>query len=254
MKRIGRDIPAAEYWSNEGSGYHSAISNSYHQHRLNVVRSLLVEAPRTVLDFGCGDGVMLADFGSAKRIGIEPDAGLLASARQNFPDATLLHGSVGAMEAVVSDSVDLILCLNVLAYMTDAEDAEFYRQSHRVLRRGGALVVTHSNELFDLFSLNAYSVDFFRRHFGCDVSSMLTHPNAPDQATYNVRENPLTYRTKLAKYGFLETRQEFINFHEQPPILGKDDTRLRDTLSIPADEKWSLMFRCSTFASLSRRD
>lgn len=252
MKRIGRDVSAAEYWENEGSEYHSAIGNSYHEHRLSVVRSLLPKDPKTVLDFGCGDGVMLANFPHSKCIGIEPDAGLLASAKRQFPSATLMRGTVQSMADIEPSSVDLLLCLNVLAYMTDTEDRLFYEQTSRVVRTGGSLVVTHSNELFDLFSLNSYTVDFFRRYFGCDPSSMLTHADKPTQATYNIRENPLTYATKLAKYGFIEDRQAFINFHEQPPLLGKDDSKLRDTLSV-ADQQWTLMFRCSTFASRSRK-
>lgn len=252
MKRIGRDISASDYWTNEGAQYHSAIDNPYHQHRLGVVRSLIPAETGTVLDFGCGDGVMLASF-RGELIGIEPDQGLLDAARMQFPSARLLHGSIEQFAAIDAGSVDLVLCLNVLAYMSDEEDATFYRESHRVLRQGGVLVVTHSNELFDLFSLNAYTVDFFRREFGCDPSQMLKHPDKPDVATYNIRENPLTYSRKLARFGFREDRQEFINWHDQPPMLGKDDTTLRDTLSVDQSERWKLMFRCSTFASRSRK-
>ena len=71
--------------------------------------------------------------------------------------------------------------------------------------------------------------------------------------SYNVRENPLTYKFKLAKYGFLEKRQEFINLHPVPPsIIG--DKIYYDTLNWNEDERWKLMFICSTFGSLSTRD
>lgn len=248
MKRIGRDVSAAEYWQKEGSDYHDAIENAYHRHRLGVVRSLIETQPMAVLDFGCGDGVMLAGFPGARLIGIEPDSGLVEQARQRAPRAPLMHGGVERMAEVPEASVDLVLCLNVLAYMTDAEDRAFYEHAQRVLHSGGTLIVTHSNELFDLFSLNAYTVDFFQRYFGCDPSAMLKHPDKPNTATYNIRENPLTYHSKLERYGFREDKQAFINLHEQPPLMGKSD-EMRDTLR----DDWTLMFRCSTFASRSHK-
>jgi SAM-dependent methyltransferase len=253
MKKIGKDVSAAQYWADQGSEYHSAITNPYHRHRLSVVRSMIPPAVGVLLDFGCGDGVMFSDFPKATCIGIEPDSGLLEQAKGQFPTARLLHGSVEKLREIESSSVDLVLCLNVLAYMTDEEDATFYGECARVLKSGGSLLVTHSNELFDLFSLNSYTVDLFQRYFGCDPSPMLVNPTKPDHATYNIRENPLTYSRKLSSYGFREEEQAFINWHEQPPMMGKDDKKLRDTLNVSEDQKWTLLFRCSTFASLSRK-
>lgn len=50
------------------------------------------------------------------------------------------------------------------------------------------------------------------------LPSLLAKSALPEaHTTYDVRENPLTYRYKLARYGFEETRQEFLNFHPAPP-------------------------------------
>jgi SAM-dependent methyltransferase len=254
MRKIGRDVSAAEYWVNEGQEYQGALQNAYHQHRLGVVRDLIQPfSGSVVIDFGCGDGIMLRDFPHARCIGIEPDAGLLGTARQNFPDAQLHQGSVAQLRDIPSDSADLMLCLNVLAYLSDAEDDLFYRETHRILKPGGLLVVTHSNELFDLFSLNSYTVEFFKTNFGCDPSALLTTAPQPDATTYNIRENPLTYAGKLERYGFHEERQGFINHHALPPLLGPQaETRL-DTLNVPESERWKLRFQCSTFGSRSMR-
>lgn len=60
MKRIGREISAAQYWTQAGGEYHQAITNAYHTHGLAVIRSLIGSHPDgTVLDFGCGDEAML---------------------------------------------------------------------------------------------------------------------------------------------------------------------------------------------------
>lgn len=255
MKRIGKDISAAEYWSEENAGYAARIDNAYHAHRLTMIRSLIdpIASEGVVLDFGCGDGVMLLDFEESRRIGIDPDLDLLNRAKERVPDATFVHGGVNAMKEVEAGSVDLILCLNVAAYFSDEEDQEFYMQVGRVLKRGGALVITHSNELFDLFTLNAFTANFFKNQFGVDASSLLTHPDKPDRITYNVRENPLHYLHKLAAHGLREERQGFSNQHARPPLLDsgfsletKDYT---DTTAVAEEDRWKLLFTCSTFGS-----
>lgn len=37
----------------------------------------------------------------------------------------------------ISESVDLVLAINVIAYLTDDEEHEFYHHSSRLLKKGG---------------------------------------------------------------------------------------------------------------------
>lgn len=117
----------------------------------------------------------------------------------------------------------------------------------------------HSNELFDLFTLNAYTVEFHRRHFGADPSPLLTAPGKPERIRFNIRENPLVYRLKLASLGFGEVRQEFAHPHAMPPLLSLGDPdainrkHYPDTLNQPEGERWKLLFTCSMFGSRAVR-
>jgi hypothetical protein len=149
---------------------------------------------------------------------------------------------------------------NVLGYLTDAEEREFYEQASRMLAPDGYLVIAHSNELFDLFTFNKYTVSFCEEHFGVDVRSLVSRPNEPSRNSFNVRENPLAYTYKLAKLGFKVEQTEFMNFHEVPPLLMQvadfndlDSRMYRDTLAFPESERWKLMFQCSMFGVRARR-
>jgi SAM-dependent methyltransferase len=110
---------------------------------------------------------------------------------------------------IEESSLDLGIALNVLAYMTRDEETQFYKESHRILKPGGHLLVTHSNELFDLFTLNNLTVEFFSRNFKVDINEFLDLKNVDPVATYGIRENPLSYSGKLAGFGFVQERIDF---------------------------------------------
>jgi SAM-dependent methyltransferase len=253
MERLGSEVSSKDYWQDEAKAYADAIDGPYHSHRLSVVRALLPDlSGQDVLDFGCGEGVMVQyayDHGAKSAIGIDPEKGLLEIARKR--KGQFLQGGVDQLAKVHSESLDCIICTNVLAYLTDKENAEFYVEARRTLRRWGTLVVTHSNDLFDLFTLNAYTVSFFKRHFGTDPSKLLTNPGKPEVATYNIRENPLAYPDKLKAVGFHVEQTEYINLHQAPPLL-REQTVYPETLG--HNEPWKLMFQCSTFGVRSRKD
>ena len=80
-----------------------------------------------------------------------------------------------------------IFALNVLAYLTDTEERKFYEHAKRIIRPNGVLIVTHSNELFDMYTLNRFTVEFYREHFsftGIDtsVAQLLTNPELAERS------------------------------------------------------------------------
>ena len=259
MKRVGKDLDAAERWASVAASYAAAIDSPYHRHRLAVIRALLPPlVDKTVVDFGCGEGVLMLEAlrqEAKKVIGIDFDVVMVTEARKRMPTAEVIRGNVRQLAGCTP--TDCLIAANVLAYMTDEEETVFYRTAAEIIRPGGHLVVTHSNALFDLFTFNAHTVDFCRRQFGFDPSVLLTHP-APDRATFNIRENPLAYGHKLARHGFAEQRCEFINFHALPRLLSGDDPddlgqEKRDTLNWPEEDRWKLMFQCSMFGIRASR-
>jgi 2-polyprenyl-3-methyl-5-hydroxy-6-metoxy-1,4-benzoquinol methylase len=270
LKRVGREVSAADYWRERSLTYNNGICGSYHNHRLKVIKRLLkdINLPGTkCIDFGCGDGVMmefLTDNG-AHVVGLDPveEMVLAVRTRGNY---VVTCGGVTALRTLDTGAFGCLFALNVLAYLSKDEEKLFYREAHRLLRKGGSLVVTHSNELFDMFTLNRLTVEFYLKHFcpehdSSKVSSLLTNPLVPERIVFNIRENPLSYRYKLAEYQFSEVQQEFINFHPIPPLLmdqnelrNIDSREYRETLDWPEEERWKLMFMCSMFGSRALRD
>jgi SAM-dependent methyltransferase len=268
MEKLGQTLDSKQYWTREANQYTDALKNDYHAHRLEVIRALipsdLFRPDQRIFDFGCGDAILFPWFletgGKIEGIDISPE--MIALGKQQLAkwgedEALIQVADVQFLKSLPSASMDGILSFNVLAYLTDEEEITFYQEASRIVKPGGYLVVTHSNSLFDMFSLNHYTINFFKENFVLDadfhsqLANLIKHSETTS-TTYNVRENPLSYCHKLASFGFKEVRQEFINLHPAPPSLlhGKD---YPSTLNVTEEHRWKLMFMCSTYGSCSVR-
>ncbi|MBD2464238.1 class I SAM-dependent methyltransferase [Oscillatoria sp. FACHB-1407] len=269
MEKLGQDLDSKQYWADVANQYSDALENDYHKHRLEVIRSLIPEElfqpGKQIFDFGCGDAILFPWFletgGNIEGIDIAPEMIQIGQQRLTswgFDSSLIQVADVNYLKQIGSASLDGLLSFNVLAYLTDEEELIFYQEASRIVKPGGYLIVTHSNELFDLFSLNHYTVEFFKDYFVTDalqhakLSSLLTHSEGSSKAAYNVRENPLSYHHKLKKFNFKELKQGFINFHILPPPLLQDKT-YPSTLNVDEGDRWKLMFMCSTFGSCAIR-
>jgi SAM-dependent methyltransferase len=194
---------------------------AYHEGRLATAERLLAQAAlapgATIIDFGCGEGTFARRLSGFAVTGIDPSPEMVALAREQGVDA-----EVGGVELL--RRCDALVSLNVLAYLTDDEHQRFWTALDC-----DALLVSHSNALFDEF--------------------------AGGSAPYNVRANPLTLRDDLAARGFDEVERAYFNFHPRPPAeLGAgDEGRIFDPGAIAARPEAERERQCSTVFVLASR-
>ena len=282
MQKIGKDIHSKPLWENLSQNYVDVLDNPYHKHRLEVIIDLIPEElflkGSRIIDFGCGDGVLFPVFleKGVDIFGIDISENMIELGKKrlsqmNLPTNNLIVAGVNYFKNFESNSLDGILSFNTLAYLTDEEEKVFYTEAQRTIKPNGFLAVSHSNELFDLYTFNRYTVEFFKKNLieGAaeieKIKELLTHSEEPTTyATYNVRENPLAYKTKLQEYGFAEIKQHFSNMHSVPPLLSNlnnADTTFKhiyekeypSTLNVAVKDRWKLMLKCSTYMSLSQK-
>lgn len=115
--------------------------------RCDFIRSAIVancKCGSSVLDFGCGNGIISMELGRAgfQVTGVDVSEKTIATARS--------HNSFENVRFEVCDhakhfsqNYDAIVCSEVLEHL--AEPAELLRQLHRVLEAAGILVVTVPN-------------------------------------------------------------------------------------------------------------
>jgi len=199
------------------------------------------------IDFGCGGGAILLRLldNGIDAYGIEKHEELFGEAEKRLLEHTyssdrLLRGGVEKLGDLDAQSFDIFLAMGVFQYLTPQEREALLNSVHRILRDNGHMICSFQNALFDLFTFNKYTLDFYENKLigtlGIDSStigdiledlkSLITFPDKPDYRPSRARDNiyvktdnPLTIQDELKACGFELVEKYFYTFHFVPTLL-----------------------------------
>lgn len=98
---------------------------------------------KTILEFGCGNGVMGAHYAHKNEvIAIEPDGQVLKDNPYN--NVKQICGNIKELAEFPDGFFDVVLCHNVLEYAVERD--EIVREFQRLLKQGGLLSVLKHNK------------------------------------------------------------------------------------------------------------
>lgn len=249
--------------------------------RAHVLRIVKQQQPGRFFDIGCGGGWLMSslyelgwqgegcDFSSAmcrfaaERLAAEGrDGGKVQYAR-----ATDLTG-------IESEAYDLVLNLGPLEYLSDDEFALALGEVRRIARTGGLLIAAHANSIFDLVSLDRFTVARITQLVECTGS--VARDRIPEirrviedrlgegakEGGKSIRtqlptrlDNPFTIREELSQAGFAMEEIVYTGFYPAPPFIMR---KLPDIASGNLDEEklagsWIGPFLASNFLTISRK-
>jgi SAM-dependent methyltransferase len=99
----------------------------------------------SLIDLGCGSGMLLGAVARHKRFGrlagIEIDAESVGIARETHPYAEIHQTTVEAAPADMTGAFDFGVCIDVLEHLNDANLDAFLARSLELLKPGGTLIV-----------------------------------------------------------------------------------------------------------------
>ena len=220
--------------------YMAPHRGGYDERRFRKFFSLLpAREAMSVYDFGCGSGELAAALvARGHRVSgsdISPD--MLEKARAKAPECIFALGGVDEMP---QGKWDVVAALNVLPYLSEAEEARFFPNAVDMLGDGGAVVFSHTNMLVDLVTFNRYTVEFWRDHIIPHVAiddgerarlvdvlkGHLTRADEPQISAARKSErdflakrriNPISYPATLSKYGLRVDALAFTHYFPLPP-------------------------------------
>ena len=139
------DRMAEEFLAHAEDGAYNA-----HYNRPTVLELLGDVSGRRVLDAGCGPGLYAEELlaRGAEVIGFDASTAMVDLARSRVGDRAEIR--VARLDAPIpypDDSVDVVLCALAIHYVADRHAA--FAEFHRVLRPGGAAVVSTQHPTTD---------------------------------------------------------------------------------------------------------
>jgi len=114
---------------------------------LSLIEALSVKKGLDIVDAGCGNGLLVSMLKGkliGKYIGIDISKDAIDQAKHKFGKNCKLSFRVDSCTKIPSKtkSVDLVISIGVLQYLTQSERMAFLKEAKRVLKPGGQLIVS----------------------------------------------------------------------------------------------------------------
>ena len=112
----------------------------------NLLLTAVLGRSSRVLEIGCGSGNYIAAIQEATGCsswGVDPSAQMLAEARKRSASVTFQVGEAERLD-LGNEAFDLVFSVDVIHHVTDRP--AFFREAHRVLRKGGRICTATDSE------------------------------------------------------------------------------------------------------------
>lgn len=238
--------------------------------------------PNSVLDIGCGGGWTVLDAleRGIKARGIEPvgelkEFGCKLIQKHGYDAAQITQDDLACIADLPTASEDCIALLSVLPHVPRDQWDDVHKNIARVLKPGGRFIAAYRNELFDLFTFNSITMEFYDKSLWDSepcaslrdnntlelLKGLVTNPDVPgpyfsaakDKSFGNLermKSNPMTMPSYLEQFGLHVERTRFFHFHCVPPILASkvDNYRtINHQLELTASDDWQAHFMAAIF-------
>ena len=279
---------AADWLRKSTSEDYSVISD-----RHDVVLKHMVGAERhlRILDIGCGTGQLAVECALQGHVAVGVDYApeMIEAARawneQQLGTADFSCSSIFDLDLSPS-SFDVVSGMGLIEYMSLSEIDSLLRQVHSLLASDGTLILGSRNRLFNIVSLNEFSIrevelgtiESLIRESACiraarsqkdlveTISSLETpaakieeHPNTGIEVATRWQFTPAELTRILTKRGFATESVHAVNFHAVPAgcELLPGATNAGNALSKATYEEWNHDYRLipysSSFVIVARR-
>jgi SAM-dependent methyltransferase len=231
------------------------------------------ERPTRVLDVGCGGGQTVLDAYRRGLTchGVEPVGPLRDAARKllhdnGVDDSNIHDGDLSTIGVDARAAYDCVSLLSVLPAIPFSEWNTAHRAITANVRPGGYFIAAYRNHLFDLYTFNSFTVEFYGtalwetaaaaplrtdRVVGA-LKGLVTHPDvpgpfhtdSPDKSFGRLerpKSNPLTLPAYLRTFGLQVERLRFCHFHCVPPLLQDevaDFRRINHEMELTLADDW----------------
>lgn len=238
--------------------------------------------PASVLDIGCGGGWTVLDAlqSGVNARGIEPVAelqkfGIELLSKNGYPQECIAQDDLSVLREMPDEKEDCIALLSVLPHVPAQDWDSVHSDISRALKPGGKFFAAYRNTLFDLYTFNSFTLEFYDQSLWdtaaakdihtdealTHLKGLIAHPDLPgpyhtmavDKSfgeLQRVKSNPLTIASYLSSFGLTLDRVRFYHYHCAPPLMMQKLSKYKEMnhqmeLQLPDD--WRGHFMCAMF-------
>jgi SAM-dependent methyltransferase len=239
--------------------------------RLEIIINLLKKyKPKKVVDAGCGAAMPLIKLRKLgfNVTGYDKSDNMIEEARNNLIQNRLDPKYVSKddfekVRTIKNNSIECIIGLGTFYYSRDFKTTLIKQVSK--LKKNGRLIFSLRNQLFDIATMNDYSIDFFTKFFDLESRNSKEkvkfksffsgftkkkNENIDTKKVFSVSHNPITIDDEiLSKVGLKLEGIYYYHFHILPPTFEKfNKLKFREeSLKIENPNDWKGMFKASCF-------
>lgn len=261
------------------------VDPAYYRRRL-YNKFLNDNRPSKILDIGCGGGYTVLDALNLglDAYGIEPVDALVANGkkilRENNQSEDRICKDDLANIVNYKERYDLVSLLSVLPHVPESLWESAHRDIAGLISSDGVYFGVYRNALFDLYTFNSFTIDFYLENLLADVDfsedksgvqlrlrELISFPDIPGREHTNARDknfgklervksNPLTIGKYLKSFRLDVEKIQYYHFHCLPPIAMNKMNDYKGTnhkMELSMSDSWQGAFMAAMFIVQARK-
>tara|TARA_Y100000590_G_scaffold456625_2_gene607566 strand:+ start:947 stop:1864 length:918 start_codon:yes stop_codon:yes gene_type:complete len=240
-----------------------------------------------ILDIACGNGfnTCFLKKNNYNALGFDYSSIAIFQAEKKakelkIKDKLFFKKDLNYLKKIKKNSFHVAIALGLTRYLKEKDINLLYKETYRILKKGGIFIVSNDNDLFEMFAMNDGTTKFWCNVINefSDVKNLLKpkkleneygnmaklkrrkySKNSVSKFIKKRSENPLTYSNFVSKFGFNLSKISYHDSNVLPPLLenkisDKKISKLKSKVCTQqADNNWRTMFMSHEFLGFLKK-
>lgn len=155
----------AKNWSRKSNFKENLILNTIQERNYYVLKQIKLFKLKSIIDVGCGSGDLSYEASkiTKKSLGIDFAKKMIKIAKNKFKKNNLDFQDISIFDYKITEKFDCVSANGFIEYLSLSDIKKFFDISNRLLNKNGYIVFGTRNRLFNLYSLNKFSLNEIKK-------------------------------------------------------------------------------------------